>query len=268
MKKRLWLPILYLLVLCGCAYSAPQNQDTSEEQNREDQSIIHCATAEGLVTPKSVDDNAPCQIRLTKQQETKESGYSLVIEVDTGSAVLKKELDSNVIPLSHEHILFLGDVDGDEIKEILIHHDTGGCGGFGSYQTWVLKVENNEILTLFENYAEFDTGFESRFLDSNQLEVKNRITGYNRLFELKESYKTYISNSQEIPSGSFSLDSFYGFEPKDVDDDGISEIHCKQYTHILDHADYTGTAHSVLKFNKETQAFEVVDAWYELNTEE
>ena len=186
MKKRLWLPILYLLVLCGCAYSAPQNQDTSEEQNREDQSIIHCATAEGLVTPKSVDDNAPCQIRLTKQQETKESGYSLVIEVDTGSAVLKKELDSNVIPLSHEHILFLWDVDGDEIKEILIHHDTGGCGGFGSYQTWVLKVENNEILTLFENYAEFDTGFESRFLDSTQLEVQNRITGYNRLFELKD----------------------------------------------------------------------------------
>lgn len=263
MKKRLWLPILYLLVLCGCAYSAPQDQDTNEDQN-----IINCAAVEGVVTETNVDDNTTCQIRLIKQQENEEAGCALIIEVDTGSAVLKKELDSNVIPLSHERILFLGDVDGDEIKEILIHHNTGGCGGFGSWQTWVLKVENNEIRTLFENFNEFDTGFESRFLDSYQLEVKNRLTGYSYLFELKESYKTYISNSQEIPSGSFSLDSFYGFEPKDVDDDGISEIHCKQYTHILDHADYTGTAHSVLKFNKETQAFEVVDAWYELNTEE
>lgn len=263
MKKRIWIPIFCFLVLCGCTYLTPQEKDKNEDQN-----VINCAAAEGLVTEKSVANNTPCQIRLIKRQENEETGCALVIEVDTESAVLKKELDSDVVPLSHESTLFLGDVDGDKIKEILIHHNTGGVGGFGLWQTWVLKVENNEIRTLFENFNDFDTGFESRFLDNDQLEVKNRFTDYTLVFDVKDSYKNHITNSQEKPDGNICLDPFYVFEPKDVDNDGICEIVCKQYTSILSHADYTGTAHSVLKLNADTQLFEVVDAWYEPNTEE
>ena len=276
MRKIIWIPLLCLLLLCGCAHqvsneSTKTTQSVLEDTNTSTEEIrketIECAATEGLVTKESLKSNKPCQIRLTKQQENEETGYTLVVEVDTGHTVLKKELDFEVIPLSHESMLHLGDVDGDEIKEILIHHNTGGVGGFGIWQTWVLKIEGNEIHTLFENFDEFDTGFESRFLDGYQLEVENRFTGYSLVFGVKDSHKTYIANSIEMPDGNICLDPFCMFEPKDVDDDGICEIVCKQYSSIIGHADYTGTANSVLKFNLNTQLFEVVDAWYEPNTE-
>lgn len=281
MKNFIWIPALCLLLLCGCAQQV-SNESTEttqtilentnatppaipEETKKPD--IIECAAAEGLVTKESLKSNMPCQIRLMKQQKLEETGHALVIEVDTGSAVLKKELSSNVIPLPHENMLYLGDVDGDDIKEILIHHNTGGLGGFGLWRTWVLKIEGAEIHTLFENFNEFDTGFESRFLDGYEMEVKNKFTGYTLVYNIKERYGEYIDGSGKMPSGKIELDPFYVFEPKDVDDDGISEILCKQYSSIRSHADYTGTAHSVLKFNTDTQLFEVVDAWYEPNTE-
>ena len=159
-------------------------------------------------------------------------------------------------------------MDGDGIQEILIHNDTGGCGGFGLFTTYVLKVEENDIRILFENFSEFDTGFESRFLDGYQMEIKNKITGYTLVYDVKEQYGEYIDGSSKMPSGKIMLDPFYVFEPKDTDDDGISEILCKQYTSYIGHADYTGTACCVLKFNNQTQAFEVINAWYEPNTEE
>lgn len=276
MKKFIWIPILCLLLLFGCTQQVsnestettqPVLANTNTSPTEKTPGVIECAVTEGLVTRESLQRNTPCQIRLTKQPKNEEAGYALVIEVATGSAVLKKELDSGVIPRSHESMLYLGDVDGDEIKEILIHHNTGGVGGFGLWQTWVLKIKGNEIHTLFENFNEFDTGFESRFLDGYQLEVKNRFTDYSFVFGVKDSHKAYIANSQEMPAGNICLDPFYVFEPKDVDDDGICEIVCAQYSSIIGHADYTGTAHSVLKFNTATQLFEVVYAWYEPNTE-
>jgi hypothetical protein len=48
-----------------------------------------------------------------------------------------------------------------------------------------------------------------------------------------------------------------------VDHDGVCEIVCRQYTSYISHSDYTGIAHSVLKFNTQTQKFEVIDAWFE-----
>ena len=122
-------------------------------------------------------------------------------------------------------------------------------------------------LTTFENFNEFDTGFESRFLDGYKMEVKNKFTGYTLVFDVKDQYGSYIDANGGPPDGSIRLDPFYVFEPTDTDNDGNSEIFCKQYTSYPSHADYTGMACSVLKFNKQAQVFEVIDAWYEPNTE-
>lgn len=59
------------------------------------------------------------------------------------------------------------------------------------------------------------------------------------------------------------VDSFNLFEPDDVDEDGISEIVCRQYTCLNSHADYAGSAMTVLKYNSDTQEFYVYDAWFE-----
>lgn len=72
---------------------------------------------------------------------------------------------------------------------------------------------------------------------------------------------------RKLPDDPFMLDPFFIFEPIDRDNDGISEILCKQYTSIRDHADHTGTACTILKLTPE-QTFEVIEAWYEPNTTE
>ena len=97
--------------------------------------------------------------------------------------------------------------------------------------------------------------------------MKNRLADYTLVFDIKEEHKNYIANAKELPDGNVDLDPFCVFEPEDADHDGISEILCKQYTSYNGHADYTGTACTVLRFNSKTQEFEVIDAWYEPNIE-
>ena len=231
--------------------------------------VLELTAIEGYVTAGSVNSHHPCSIRLTKQRTDPDSYYNLCIEVVSASKVWRKELEAATDPLA-EGSLYSADIDGDQVQEILVHNDAGGLGGFGIYQVWVLKPENDDLRTLFysdsEFDSEFDTGFESRFLEGHQLEVKNRFTGYKQIFDATV-YKEYIDGSDRLPEGNINLDPFYVFQPTDIDGDGISEIMCKQYTNILDHADYTGSACSVLKFNQKTQSFEVVKAWFEINTE-
>jgi len=284
-KGILWVIALAVLLVCGCTkqektvnnppqavQSQPENQDaTPEETVEEDRhpAVLKCAEAQGYVTPQSAESNTPCLVRLTKHRSDEPSdwiSYNLQIEVETGTQTLKKELSTGEVQRP-AGALYFGDVDGDGTQEILVHHEIGGLGGFGLWQTWVLKVEDHEIRILFENFNTFDTGFESRFLEGYQMEVKNPGTGYTLVFDVKQAHRDHIEKAGELPQGSLVLDPFYVFEPKDVDHDGISEIICKQYTAFFSHADYTGTACSVLKFNKETQSFQVVDAWYEPNSE-
>ena len=273
--------MLILFLLCGCTANQlqpevtestkpqPETVQTSPTEPSKESTypdVQECASIEGLVT---ADSNTPCRIHLKKYRnaQTDYISYNLCIEVDTGRQVLKKVLESRVFPMPADS-LYLGDVDGDGVQEILVHDNTGGVGGFGLWRTWVLKVEGNDIRILFENFNEFDTGFESRFLNGYQMEVKNRLTDYTLVFDLNEGHKNYIAASKELPDGNITLDPFYVFEPQDADNDGISEILCKQYTSYHSHADYTGTACSVLKFNPQTQEFEVIDAWYEPYTSE
>ena len=269
----LWIFLLVFFVLCGCAQqNPPETTPTVTVDEHDYPDVLECAAAEGFVTAQSIAANTPCPVRLTKYRDHDASPsdgilYDLCIEIDTGTTVLKKVLAAGVSFLQ-EDSLFFGDVDGDQIQEIFIQENTGGLGGFGLWQTWILKAEGSDIRVLFENFDGFDTGFCSRFLDGCQLDVTNRFTGYRLTFDAAPRYLEYIAGSQELPAGEIELDPFYVFEPTDTDNDGISEVLCKQYTSILFHNDYTGTACSVLKFNGETQAFDVVDAWYEPNTEE
>lgn len=247
-----------------------QTEETTPSQTpeKEIREVSECAAGEGFLKTQSREKEDLCSVRLLKERYAGEMHAHLLLEVNLGEKVLKTELDQ-CIPAPTRGTLHFADVDGDGVQELLIHYDTGGCGGFGSYQTWVLKLAQEELRVLFSGEGQFDTdtGFESRFLDGYHMEVTNRITGYQLVFDVKEAYRRQFEEGGKVLHYTIMLDSFYEFAPEDVDGDGISEILCKQYTSCIGHADYTGTACSVLKFNTQTQAFEVVDAWYEPNTE-
>lgn len=272
MKKHCLLGLVLLTLFLGACGAntthAPQEataqtppQETTAPPKAE---MIECSAEEGFVTAESLRTNTPCKVRTTKYLSTAQGkgfSYDLYIEVDTPRAQLRKLLVTGVVPEPWDTI-YLADVDGDGTDEILIHENTGGCGGFGLWRTWVLKVEKGQIRTLFENYNEFDTGFQSRYLENAQLEVTNRYTGYSLVFDRKEIYNSYPADTDP----NMMIDPFYHFAPEDVDADGVYEILCKSYTSILSHSDYTGSACSILKYDAQTQNFHVVDAWYEPNT--
>jgi len=297
--RLLVVALLVLALFCGCEKPQPEQPETApktetqtdektpseeteeetapeeteeetapEETEQKYPDVIECETVEGYPTAESIAVNTPCQVRMTKELGDKDvHAYGLYITVDTGTQVLRSMLLENTTRLP-AHNLYLGDVDGDGVQEIVVHSHTGGVGGFGLWYVWVLKLKDNEFYTLFKNFDEFDTGFDSRFLEGYRLEVTNRITDYKLVFDVKESHRKYLEDVGNLPTFELWVDPFYEFIPEDVDNDGISEMVCKQYTCIIDHSDYIGTAHSVLKFNTDTQSFEVIDAWFEPYIEE
>lgn len=280
MKKTgsLFFALLAALLLTSCSKEAPAPLPTTTApetttaatvipatEPTEDPypTVIDCASGEGYLTEDSKLSNVPCRVvtRMHRRDEPANVNYVLSIEVDTGAQVLQKELDPNVIPYSGATLRF-ADVDGDAIQEILVQQDTGGLGGMGIFNTWVLKVADGDIAVVCENFDPVGTGFAGRFLEDYQLEVTNSHTGYAEIFDMQERYAAVMSSSDTL-SCTLQLDPFFVFEPTDVDGDGVSEILCKQYASLFAHADYAGIACSILKFDPEAQTFVVTDAWFE-----
>lgn len=165
---------------------------------------------------------------------------------------------------SFDDFLYLNDVDGDGFDEIIIQQHVDMAGGAGQFSSYIFKVENDEIREIFNSSTcnLFDTGFVSEFLDGYKLKVSNTITGYSSTIDISNKYiDEYFDENGKGATGDFILcDSFFEFIPEDVDDDGIFEIICLQYTSLNSHPDYIGDAKSILKFNSYIQKFEVIES--------
>jgi len=203
----------------------------------------------------------------------------LLVESETKSGIkqLPKMLDYCIFGMT----MYIHDVDGDGQEEVIIHQDVDMFGGFGQYRTMVYKITDSGLKEIFKSPNKegfFDTGFRSRFLDGNNFQISNIYTGYSEIFDFVyyDSKEVYWDEKGQPYSrddlgawddwdGSWLMvDSFYYFNPVDVDNDGIFELVCEQYTSLRGHSDYVGDAKSVLKYNTETQVFEVVFAEFEL----
>lgn len=167
--------------------------------------------------------------------------------------------------------LYFADLDGDGDKEIILQECKGMSGGAGSWLSRVFDF-NDGIEEMFTSYDPdnkyFETGFSCTLLKDNIMRIDNSFTGYTLEFEVKrenEEYFTYWWYDEEGNPKDHELwiDSFNEFEPQDVDGDGVSEIVCRQYTCLNGHADYVGSAISVLKYNSDTKEFYVADASFE-----
>jgi len=196
----------------------------------------------------------------------------LLVESETKSEIkqLPQMLDYCIFGMT----MYIHDVDGDGREEVIIHQDVDMFGGAGQYRTMVFKITDNELKELFKSPTDgglFDTGFRSSFLDGCNFQINNIYTGYSETFDFrnydsKESFwdekgHPYDWDDWDGWDGSWLwVDSFCYLNPIDIDNDGVFEIACEQYSCLIDHSDYIGEAKSILKYNAETQVFEVVDA--------
>ena len=167
--------------------------------------------------------------------------------------------------------LYCADIDGDDDKEIILQECVGLSGGAGQYLSRVFDFRNNEIVEIFSSKykdEKFNTGFSGTILKNWCMKIENKYTGYCQKFDLSdrkdEYYGFWYDSNGEPQKWELMVDTFYKFEPCDIDNDGIYEIKICQYTSLIGHADFIGTAISFLKYNESNDSFEVCDAFFEV----
>lgn len=191
---------------------------------------------------------------------SKSSLHDSYLAVEKEDALLLFDLGKDIM----EDILYLNDVDGDGIDEIIIHQTLGMTGGAGQYSSRILKVVEDEIQEIFSSSPDnvFNTSFTSEFLDDKQLSIRNERTGYSKVIDITKRIngEFFIERGELINRDKILCDSFYSFIPEDTDNDGVFEIIAFQYVSILTHAGYIGYTKCVIKFNLSSQNFEVISS--------
>ncbi len=234
--------------------------------------ISKSVKGQGFITEKSKSETDIRTVALLCDYDRYESSlyHDLFLAVEADTKVIYKDLTYNRTPGAYSENLYLNDIDGDGTDEIILHQCVGITGGAGQYLARIFKVENEEIKELFnsltktEDNGYWDTGFNGSPIDNWTFKISNSITGFSETYaDNPERLDRYNENGEAISSLGIMVDSFNVFLPKDIDNDGICEIYCEQYTSHKGHADYTGEAISILKYNTEIQEFEVVDAKFE-----
>lgn len=167
--------------------------------------------------------------------------------------------------------LYLADLDGDGLDEIILNRCIAMTGGAGGYISQVFQFQKytyfSEFFSNENNFGEIYTGFTSELKDGFKLEISNVFTGYKTVIDYKDATKyhgVYWDKSGKVIRTQnydyLMYDSFREFYPEDVDGDGIDELVCLQYTSLYGHSDYIGNVKSVLKYNEKYKTFEVIDA--------
>lgn len=234
--------------------------------------------AKGFITEQSKIEKDIRMVFLLSDCERYDKGsyHDLFLAVQADNKVIYKDLTYNTITGAYSEKLYLNDIDGDSVEEIILHQCIGMTGGAGQYLARIFKVENEEINEIFcstvltdDRYIRWETGFTGEEKPDFQLEITNAFTGYTKLIDLsyeKDSYirlGRYDNDGNILKHTDISTDTFLTFIPKDIDNDGICEIYCEQYTSHLGHAQHIGHAISILKYNTYIQEFEVIDSWFE-----
>lgn len=194
--------------------------------------------------------------------------YYLVLTIN--GKIIAKDLSVWEDQADLSGTFFCADIDGDDDKEIILQECIGLSGGAGQYLSRVFDFKNDEIVEIFSSNVKdemFDTGFSVCILKNRSLEIKNRYTDYCKKIILSDRtddyYSIWYENNGEPKNLHLMIDTFYKFEPYDIDNDGAYEIKCCQYTSLYGHSDFIGTAVSFLKYNKEEDSFDIYEAFFE-----
>ncbi len=154
------------------------------------------------------------------------------------------------------------DVDGEEGDEIIFMVDYGGNGGAGAHGTFVYKVTQNKINNIFySDYFNDSHGFSAKIIAPYRVKVTNSITGYNTIINIENPYGYYSNDDgNSIYNEIIGFDCINNVQPRDVDNDGISELICTRYSYLGVHVNFLGDAVTTLKYDKSNGAFKVIDA--------
>jgi hypothetical protein len=176
------------------------------------------------------------------------------------------------VEVTYADIIYLRDIDGDKTDDIIMQSTVGMTGGAGQYASQVYRVTEDGIEQVFFNsskdpyYTNYTgvissdckmTIYNPAFLHDVQFDYPNKQL-VNELLSENEN-----PNVNEVLYADVQVDSDKEFVPVHIYGDGIYEIECEQYTSFFGHTDYVGDLKTVLKYNAETNSFDIVYSWFE-----
>lgn len=229
-------------------------------------------TVAGVLYGNIISTEEKSEVHLLKDDRYNSMYHDLYLAVETDESVYFYDFADSDVNYSGAYFedLYLADLDGDGLDEIIVNRCIAMSGGAGGYISQVFKYHGYGMFRMIfnsENTFEYYTGFTSELKDGFKLEISNVFTGYKTLVDYKNAKKYrgvyWDENGKVIRTQNYDYlmyDSFREFYPEDVDRDGIDELVCLQYTSLYGHSDYIGNVKSVLKYNEKYKTFEVVDA--------
>ena len=196
--------------------------------------------------------------------------HDAFLVVETGKEVLFYDFDNT----SLDEYLYLCDIDGDGLDEIIIHQRIDAFGTPGQFSSLVFKVVYDEIQVLFDfrsfdsegNYVDYyDTGYISALINGFKVEIHNLFTSYSVILDFSASLvklDRYFDEKGNVLEQleTIGSSSFYKFIPVDIDGDGVYEIECYQVVRSFFPGGSIGYTKSILRYNPHLRLFEVARA--------
>lgn len=264
MVKKLNLQIVLLIVLfCGIEVLAVAKDYKVEDEIK--LPILDKKFNYKVVDIKYVDldgDNEIEEILLLAGKEiNSEEEYSRLADSEI---VLVREKDKKIIKkinTGNEEIcpekIFIGDFDGDKIKDIMIISDTNANGGLGMHEYNIYKYDKGIFKDIYKKNKVWDMiDFDGELLDNYKAKFYNRL--FNQTIIIKiEGYEDFYINGKKTEDADIpAVEAVALVEPVDFDKDGMFELIGYRYVYLGCRAAGLGTIRTIIKYNRNNRVWE------------
>jgi hypothetical protein len=212
-------------------------------------------------------DGIPDHVYLTAvKSEEPSSPFVKRITLNIRDGATKK---GYVVPLDdngnagYNPTLFLGDFTGDGVQDILISIDSGGSGAF-TYD-YIYSFVHHQARKLFDfNRYNEQNQYTVTYMDQYKVKVDSPATGQTYLIDISNRGGDYLSQIYNT-DGTLKKpvqgwgDGVSGFDPVDIDRDGVYEIRAYQQISGLYHADSLGYVTNTLHWDG--SKFAILQQW-------
>lgn len=189
----------------------------------------------------------------SEMQDAEDIQTLIYMVVEANGQLMIQELGNSDKMVIQNGNVFLADMDGDAIDEIIVHFEISGNGGT---ITRVYKVDNDAI-ELFADLNQFDTGFQSMYEPGYKLRVFNRFTQSVYFVDIANwfSEDAFDEKGLALVKENIEIRPFYSCKAKYSDISGKFELHCMQEVRLGGHI---GNVYTVIQYNEAEKIFEVI----------
>lgn len=180
------------------------------------------------------------------------------------------------IQATYADIIYLRDIDGDKTDDIIMQSTIDMTGEVGSYVSQIYRVTGTGIEQVFLNSSNkpYYTNYTGVISSDCKMTIYNPSFVYKVVFDypkdqylnaLFSEYSTQTTNELlYLTEDSIYVDSFELFVPVDLCSDGVFEFECSQKISIFRNSNYIGDLKTVLKYNPDTELFDIIYSWFEI----